>query len=125
MLVVEDDPNTRDLVRRTLEGQGLRVREACDGREGLDRMAEETPALIVLDLMMPIMDGFEFLQRVRQSDEWHEVPVVVLTAKDLSTEDRIALSAGAARILSKSGDENSELLVEVRAAIAARISDNT
>jgi len=125
VLVVEDDPNTRDLVRRTLEGQGLRVREACDGREGLDRMAEETPALIVLDLMMPIMDGFEFLQRVRQSDEWHEVPVVVLTAKDLSTEDRIALSAGAARILSKSGDENSELLVEVRAAIAARISDNT
>ena len=124
VLVVEDDPSTRELVRRTLEGRGLRVSEAGNGRIALDRMEEETPALIVLDLMMPVMDGFEFLQRIRQSDDWRNVPVVVLTAKDLTPEEREKLSTNAASVLAKSDDEAGELMGEVRAAIASRIGDN-
>jgi PAS domain S-box-containing protein len=124
VLVVEDDPNTRELVRRTLEGWGWRVSEAGNGRTALDRMADETPALIVLDLMMPIMDGFEFLQKIRETEAWCEVPVVVLTAKDLSPEERQALSAGAARVLTKGDSIDSELTDQIRRAITSRIRDN-
>ena len=87
-------------------------------------MQEETPVLIVLDLMMPVMDGFEFLQRIRKSEAWREVPVVVLTAKDLTAEERETLSAAATSVLAKSDDDGSELMDEVRAAIASRIGDN-
>ena len=124
VLVVEDDPNTRELVRRTLEGRGWRVSEAGNGRTALDRMADETPALIVLDLMMPLMDGFEFLQEIRESEAWCEVPVVVLTAKDLSPEEQQTLSAGAARVLMKGDSSDSELTDQVRRAIRSRIRDN-
>ena len=124
VLVVEDDPGTRELVRRTLEGRGLRVTEAENGKIAMDRMQEETPVLIVLDLMMPVMDGFEFLQRIRKSEAWREVPVVVLTAKDLTAEERETLSAAATSVLAKSDDDGGELMDEVRAAIASRIGDN-
>jgi PAS domain S-box-containing protein len=124
VLVVEDDPGTRELVRRTLEGRGLRVTEAENGKIAMDRMQEETPVLIVLDLMMPVMDGFEFLQRIRKSEAWREVPVVVLTAKDLTAEERETLSDAATSVLAKSDDDGGELMDEVRAAIASRIGDN-
>jgi CheY-like chemotaxis protein len=78
-------------------------------------------SLIVRDHMTPVMNGFEFLQRIRQSDAWRENPVVVLTAKDLTPEERNTLPAS---VLAKSDDEGGELVGEVRAAIAARIGDN-
>jgi PAS domain S-box-containing protein len=125
VLVVEDDPSTRELIRRTLEGQDLRVVEAENGRMALDRMKEETPALIVLDLMMPVMDGFEFLQQLRRSEAWREVPVVVLTAKDLSQEEREILAAGAARVFAKDDARVDMSMDQVRAEIASHLRHNS
>ena len=92
-LVVEDDPATRDLLRRLLEGDGWTVLEAADGLKALECLAASpAPSLILLDLMMPEMDGFEFLAEMRQHPEWKAIPVVVLTAKDLTPEDRLFLN---------------------------------
>ena len=124
-LVVEDDPTTREMLRRTLEKSGLEVVEASNGREALACIARRRPALIVLDLMMPEMDGFEFLAELRQHPEWGEIPVVVVTAKDLTPEDRLflngslMLSGCVKRILQKGGFNRADLLREVRDLVAA------
>ena len=84
VLVVEDDPVMREMLRRRLEKEGWKVIEAENGRVALERMAERQPELILLDLMMPEMDGFQFLDEVRRQEDWHPIPVIVITAKELS-----------------------------------------
>ena len=91
-LIAEDDPATRELLTRTLQKDGWAVAEASNGREALAAIARQRPALILLDLMMPEMDGFELLGELRQHPEWQNIPVVVITAKDLSDEDRLFLN---------------------------------
>jgi signal transduction histidine kinase/CheY-like chemotaxis protein len=119
-LVAEDEPATRDLLRRALERNGWEVTEAGNGREALARVAQERPALILLDLMMPEMDGFEFLTELRQHPEWQGIPVVVITARELSEEDRLflngslLLSGCVKRVLQKGNFSLEELAGEVR-----------
>src|SRR5262249_13880227 len=86
VLIVEDNPDTRDMVRRTLEKEGAEVVEAENGRIALDRIATNPPSLILLDLMMPEMNGFEFIEELQRSTRWREIPVVVMTAKELTPE---------------------------------------
>jgi len=121
ILVVEDDAPTRELVRRMLERAGWTVDEAENGRAALERLAEATPGLILLDLMMPEMDGFEFLEVVRQREAWRDIPVVVLTAKDLTADDRRRLNGSVARIVQKGASSRDALLREVRDLVAARL----
>ena len=70
VLVVDDDAKTRDMLRRTLQKEGWTVAEAADGREALGQLERSRPALVLLDLMMPEMDGFEVLERMRREDAW-------------------------------------------------------
>lgn len=91
-LIAEDDPATRDVLRRTLEKDGWAVVEAANGREALECVRQRPPSVIVLDLMMPEMDGFEFLNQLRQQPEGQKIPVLVVTAKDLSEEERLYLN---------------------------------
>jgi CheY-like chemotaxis protein len=121
ILLVEDDAPTRAVVRRMLERAGWTVDEAENGRVALEGLAAATPSLILLDLMMPEMDGFEFLQVARQRDEWRAIPVVVLTAKDLSAEDRRRLNGSVAQIVQKGASSRDDLLREVRDLVAARL----
>jgi CheY-like chemotaxis protein len=121
ILLVEDDAATRELVRRMLERAGWTVDEAENGRVALERLAAATPGLILLDLMMPEMDGFEFLQVLRQREGWRAIPVVVLTAKDLTAEDRRRLNGLVARIVQKGGSSREDLLHQVRDLVAARV----
>jgi CheY-like chemotaxis protein len=88
ILIVEDDRAAAELVSRTLADEGWQVRIAQDGQAGLRMMREQAPSLIVLDLMMPLMDGFEFAAELRRHEPWRSIPVVVLTAKELTEEDR-------------------------------------
>ncbi|MGH7635612.1 MAG: response regulator, partial [Gemmatimonadaceae bacterium] len=88
VLVVEDDQPTRTLLARELGKAGWTVAEAENGRVALERIAESRPALVLLDLMMPEMDGFEFLDVLRQDDAGRDIPVVVITAKTVTAEDR-------------------------------------
>jgi CheY-like chemotaxis protein len=113
VLVIDDDPAVCDLVARTLQKDGWRVEAAADGAEALARLEADPPQLILLDLMLPVLDGFEFFARLRAAPAWAEVPVVVLTGKDVTAEDRSRLD-GAAAILSKRSYDTADLLREVR-----------
>ncbi|MEW6365604.1 MAG: response regulator [Acidobacteriota bacterium] len=119
VLVVEDDANTREMLRRLLQKEGWKVAEAENGRVALDRVAECTPALILLDLMMPEMDGFEFVAEMRKREDWRSIPVVVVTAKDLTLDDILRLNGYVQKILQKGAYTRDQLLDEVRDLVAA------
>jgi len=117
VLVVEDDPAVREILRRVLERDGWSVVEAANGRIALDRVAAGVPDLVLLDLMMPEMDGFAFLETVRRRAGW-STPVVVITAKDLTIEDHGRLNGGVHQVLRKGAYEVDELLQHVRHLVA-------
>jgi PAS domain S-box-containing protein len=118
VLVVEDDEATRSVIRRTLTKEGWTVAEAENGKVGLQRIEQQRPSLILLDLMMPEMDGFTFLNRVSARDDWSSIPVVVLTSKDLSPEERHRLQGHVERIVEKGAYDREALLREVRKIVA-------
>ncbi|MGH9364845.1 MAG: response regulator, partial [Thermoanaerobaculia bacterium] len=118
VLVVDDDDILRRGILQALEKEGWQVSEADNGRAGLQRLAGVLPDVIVLDLMMPEMDGFEFLEALRKRAEWRHIPVVVVTAKDLTEEDRRRLNGGVERILQKDAPTRDEMLREVSATLA-------
>ena len=120
VLLVEDDGNMREMLRRTLEKEGWRVVEAPNGRVGLEKLSACSPALILLDLMMPEMDGFEFMDGLRRRQDWQPIPVIVITAKDLTEEDRRRLNGGVERIIEKSATDQSQVLAMVRALLAGK-----
>jgi CheY-like chemotaxis protein len=127
-LIVEDEAATRDLLRRTLQSEGWTVAEAENGRVGLERLSEAQPALILLDLMMPEMDGFAFVDHVRQHERWRSIPIIVITAKDLTTEDRRRLNGYVETVLQKGSYSRQDLLAQVRdlvAAVASQAGENT
>jgi len=119
VLVVEDDAATREMLQRMLEREGFSVTEAADGRAGLERVAEQRPSLILLDLLMPQMNGFEFLAELQSRPEWRSIPVVVVTAKDLTSEEHARLSGRVAEVLRKGAYTKERLLSEVRERVAA------
>jgi PAS domain S-box-containing protein len=118
VLLVEDDPATREVLHRTLARQNWAVAEAENGRVALQRLSQQKPALILLDLMMPEMDGFEFLEQLRADEAWRMIPVVVLTSKDLTPQERDRLSGKVERILQKGAYSREALLREVRKIVA-------
>ena len=101
LLVIDDDADTRVRMSARLAREGWRVATAENGRAGLAAVAAERPGLILLDLMMPEMDGFAFLRTLRAKPEWGSIPVVVLTAKDVDGEDRRRLAGRADCLLRK------------------------
>src|SRR5205823_2990579 len=78
-LVIDDDPAARELLTRHLTAQGWEVLTASNGREGLERLKQRRPAVILLDLLMPEMDGFAFVEALRREEPWSGIPVVVIT----------------------------------------------
>ena len=92
---------------------GWRVTEAENGRVALERLAEARPDVILLDLMMPEMDGFEFLEKLRKSEDFRTTPVVVVTAKDLSEADHRRLNGGVQTILQKGAYSSDEICEEL------------
>jgi signal transduction histidine kinase/CheY-like chemotaxis protein len=123
-LIAEGDESVRALLRRLLEEENWSVQEAGNGREALACLARQRPTLIVLDLMMPQMDGFEFLSELQQHPEWRSIPVVALTNQELSEEDRmflngsLLLSGCVKRVLQMGSYNREELLGQVRELIA-------
>jgi CheY-like chemotaxis protein len=111
VLIVDDDDTMRAGLRRALYEEGWQVTEAENGCVALARLAESRPDVIVVDLMMPEMDGFELLDALQGNGGWREIPVLVLTAKDLTDEDRARLNVGIERILQKR--DRQEMLREV------------
>jgi signal transduction histidine kinase/DNA-binding response OmpR family regulator len=119
VLIIEDDANLRELLRRRLQKEQWTVIEAENGRAGLERMSEREPELILLDLMMPEMDGFQFLDEVRKHENWKSIPVIVITAKELTPEDRQRLHGAVEKILQKGAYSREGLILEVRDLVTA------
>jgi hypothetical protein len=120
-LLVDDDTVMREMTRRVLEMGGWSVIEAENGQAGLDRLATFRPGVILLDLMMPKMNGFEFVDELRRHPEWKSIPVVVVTAKDLTAEDRERLNGQVGLVLQKGAYSRDELLREASAMVASRV----
>jgi CheY-like chemotaxis protein len=114
VLVVEDDANNRDMLVRLLQKGGWKnITEAENGRVGLEKMVQTTPDLILLDLMMPEVDGFQFLATMRQNPKWQSLPVIVVTAKVLSEGERAILNGTVEKVLQKGSYQLDDLLQEV------------
>jgi adenylate cyclase len=122
VLVVDDDPKTRDMLRRTLQKAGCTVAEAANGSEAIEALERAKPALILLDLMMPGMDGFEVLERLHCDDTWREVPVIIVTAKDLTREDVERLNGRVVKVLQKGAYQRRDLVRDIHAMIARQVA---
>jgi adenylate cyclase len=121
ILVVEDDLPTLDTLCRSLASMGYVAHTALNGQEGLDWLADHpAPSLILLDLMMPEMDGFEFLRELRKRPAVADIPVIVVTAKELTVEDVRILSGQTERIIAKDQAYLTELAAAVRGRLARR-----
>jgi CheY-like chemotaxis protein len=117
-LVVDDQEDSRAVLRAALEKEGWHVSEAENGAVALEKVKNQPPSLILLDLMMPVMDGFEFVMRMRRMESAWTIPVVVVTAKDLTEEDRRRLSGGVMCLIEKAGLDREALLAQVREQLA-------
>ncbi|MBA3853670.1 MAG: hypothetical protein C0503_04590 [Gemmatimonas sp.] len=119
VLIVDDDAATRTMLRRALEKDGWTIAEAENGRVGLAAVGAAPPQLILLDLMMPEMDGFEFLEALRADAANAPIEVVVMTAKILTEDDRRQLSGGVQRVLHKGEHNEAAFLSAVRSHMVA------
>jgi CheY-like chemotaxis protein len=119
VLVVEDDELTRDQVRRALESDACTVITAANGREALERLAKSRPDVILLDLLMPEMDGFAFAEELHKEAAWRSIPIVVMTNKAITIDDLQRLHGVAETVVRKCEYSHDELLNKVRGLIMA------
>jgi signal transduction histidine kinase/CheY-like chemotaxis protein len=119
VLIVEDDSDTRETLSRRLQEMGWTVSEANNGRMALEEVRKQRPELILLDLMMPEMDGFEFADELHRSVAWREIPIVVVSAKDITQEDQLRLNGQVAKILPKGVSSCEELLQDLGQRVAS------
>jgi signal transduction histidine kinase/DNA-binding response OmpR family regulator len=120
VLVIDDDEATLTLLATMLSRDGLEVVQASNGRKGLQLLEQEQPNIILLDLMMPEMDGFEFLNYLRDDTDWNQIPVIVLTAKDITADDRRKLNNNAQIVFQKSSYNRTALLNEINELLKSR-----
>ena len=118
VLVVEDDVLQRERIRSWLQPQQWLLAEAENGRMALDRLNESQPDVIVLDLMMPEMDGFQLVAEIQRHPAWCRIPVIVVTARDLSADDRARLNSGIETVLMKEKFTPAHLIERVRQVVS-------
>jgi CheY-like chemotaxis protein len=125
VLVVDDDPRVVDIVRQLLEGEPYEIAAAADGQEALDAIAGQRPDVILLDLLMPRMDGFTVLEHLRQDPEQRSIPVIVLTAKTLTVLEQTTLERTVRAIIHKGGLDRDHFIEELRSALHAYRDDRS
>jgi threonine synthase len=116
--IVDDNAEARRLIRRILQSQGdYTIYEAQNGREGLELICRELPDLIILDLMMPEMDGFAVMDALKGDQSTAHIPVIVATAKELTPDEKARLGSQIQALMQKGDFLNDEFLQEVNALI--------
>ncbi|HIE01048.1 MAG TPA: response regulator [Thiotrichaceae bacterium] len=119
VMVVEDDVVIREVVVEMLKNVGWRVFKAENGKVALDQLNNKKPSLILLDLIMPVMDGFEFLSHLREKEKWSSIPVIVLTSTHLSPEEQARLQGNVETIFQKETYNRDDLLLHLHQLIAS------
>ncbi|MCQ6557111.1 hybrid sensor histidine kinase/response regulator [Paenibacillus mendelii] len=114
VLVIEDDSTATEFMTKLLLREGYSVAHAGNGRLALEQLSKEIPSLILLDLMMPEMDGFQFIAEMRKQKDWNSVPIVVMTAKTITAEERQMLNRHVTNIMQKGSLDYSTLVAEIR-----------
>jgi hypothetical protein len=117
VMIVEDDAVVRELLARILENNGQEVIQAENGRIGLELLEQGAPDVIVLDLMMPEVDGFEFLAELRATQKWAAIPVIIATAKTLTQEEQDRLQGNVEQVLLKGDQPIEQLMQQINGAI--------
>ena len=117
ILVVDDEVSIRSAFRDILEKEGWNVSTAENGREALERVNESLPSLILLDLMMPEMNGFAFIEELRKNPAWRMIPVIIVTAKEITEEDRLRLNGYVEKVLAKADIKQDELSQVIRRSV--------
>ena len=121
VLVVEDDASAREMMRQTIEKMSLPVAEAADGRQALAWLGgHSTPAVILLDLMMPDVDGFEVLEALATHPQWREIPVIVITAKELTAAERERLLQRTQKVIAKGSASRLDIAAAIGEAVRRR-----
>ncbi len=117
VLVVEDDPAMRELLCRILGNKDWTVAEAENGLAALESITRRQPSMIVLDLKMPVMDGFEMIAELHKHEDWRKIPVLVVSAKELTPDDRLRLQGHVQKILQKGDWGREELMREIQQTV--------
>jgi PAS domain S-box-containing protein len=121
VLVVDDDHTVIDMVSQLLDGEGFSIEEAANGVNALEKLESFSPDVILLDLLMPKMDGFEFLEIFHKIEKYREIPIIILTAKSLSNAEMTKLDDHVSEIIQKQGLESKRLITEIRKTIGKGI----
>ena len=114
ILIVDDESINRNILHSQLENLPINIEEAHNGINALKTLTHSIPKLILLDLLMPQMDGFEFIEELRKNPLWKDIPVVVITAKDLTSEDRQRLNGYIECIVEKGNYSFDILLSQIK-----------
>ena len=122
VLLVEDDPPTRDMMARILEREGWKVRTANNGQHAIDVLEQVIPATVILDLKMPIMNGFQFIDHVQTKAEWRQVPIFVFTSMDITQDIRERLAGRTAGIFQKGDHSRDDIIHHVQEAVQAHLT---
>jgi signal transduction histidine kinase/CheY-like chemotaxis protein/ligand-binding sensor domain-containing protein len=119
LLVVDDDPHVVDMVRQMLEDEPYDIRSAIDGYEALKAIQHQLPDIILLDLLMPQLDGFGVIAALQQNPSLRDIPIIVLTAKQLSVDEWAGLHQSVSNVIQKQGLGRESLIQELRNALQA------
>ena len=117
ILVIDDDSTTRIILRKMLVKDGWRVDEAENGKVAIDQIKKEKPELILLDLLMPVMDGFKFLKVIKTEETFIDIPIIVITSKDLTADDYSFLTANVDKVIQKGDYTRKEIINRIDVAI--------
>ncbi|MDM8557371.1 response regulator [Candidatus Parabeggiatoa sp. HSG14] len=122
VMVVDDDEAQREVISTCLEEKNLQILQAENGQVALAHLEHKKPVLILLDLNMPVMNGFKFLEKLRNHEEWHSIPVVVLTSKQLSAKEQACLNPHVETIFQKEDFQKNELILKIHQLVTDTIA---
>jgi DNA-binding response OmpR family regulator len=125
ILIIDDDPQQRELLGSILEKNNFNVREAENGKIGFQKITEKQPDLIILDLMMPEMDGFELLNKIDENFSWQSIPIIVLSAKYLTNQDRLQLNNRVQKLFTKGLYSPDKLIDQIISLISQNVFSNS